>query len=97
MEVSLCLRDNAGMQESSLDNFIVGVLLTLVGLAIIVFHRSIRERRDWWKSRDFPVGLGDAWTGKYTRGGLIFTYAVIILIGLVFVCIGILQIVGAFR
>ena len=85
------------MQESSLDNFIVGVGLTLVGLAIIVFHKAIREWRDWWKSRDFPVGLGDAWTGKYTRGGLIFTYGVIILTGVVFVGIGISQIVRAFR
>jgi hypothetical protein len=90
------VQDNAGMQEGSLDNFIVGVLLTVVGLAIIVFHRSIKERRDWWKSRDFPVGLGDAWTGKYTRGGLIFTYGVIILLGLLFVVIGISQVVRAF-
>ena len=95
--MSLFLRDNAGMQESSLDNFIVGVFLTLAGLAIIIFHRSIKERRDWWKSRDWPAGLGDAWTGKYTRGGLIFTYAAIILVGLVFVCAGIFQLVGAFR
>ena len=95
--MSVFLRDNAGMQESSLDNFVVGVLLTVVGLAIIIFHRSIKEWRDWWKSRDFPVGLGDAWTGKYTRGGLIFTYAVLILIGLVFVWVGILQLVRAFR
>jgi hypothetical protein len=85
------------MQESSLDNFIVGVLLTLVGLAVIVFHKSIREWRDWWKSRDFPVGLGDAWTGKYTRGGLIFTYALIILTGVGFLAAGVSQIVRAFR
>jgi hypothetical protein len=90
------VHDNARMQEGSVDNFIVGVLLTVVGLAIIVFHRSIKDRRDWWKSRDWPVGLGDAWTGKYTRGGLIFTYAVFILLGLLFVGIGISQIVRAF-
>jgi hypothetical protein len=91
------LLDNAYMQESSLDNFIVGVLLTLAGLAIIVFHKSIREWRDWWKSRDFPIGLGDAWTGKYTRGGLIFTYAWIIFFGVLLVGAGTAQIVRALR
>lgn len=85
------------MQESSLFNFIVGVVLILVGLAIIVFHRSIKERRDWWNSRDFPAGLGDAWTGKYTRGGLIFTYAVIVLFGLLLVGVGVSLIVRASR
>ena len=85
------------MQDSSLDKVIIGAFLSLVGLAIILFHRSIKERHDWWQSRDWPVGLGDAWTGKYTRGGLIFTYAMIILIGVVFLGIGISQIVGAFR
>ncbi len=85
------------MQESALDNFIVGSALTLVGLSIIVFHRSIKERADWWKSRDWPVGIGDAWTGKYTRGGLIFTYAVIILLGVVILGIGVTQLLGAFK
>lgn len=85
------------MQDSALGTFIVGVILTVAGLAIIFFHRSIKERRDWWKSRDWPVGLGDAWTGKYTRGGLIFTYAMIILLGVVLVVVGIAQIVRAFR
>lgn len=84
------------MQDSSLDNFIVGALLTVVGLAVVVLHRSIRERLDWWNSRGWPVGLGDAWTGKYTLGGLIFTYAVIILLGVVLVVAGIFQIMRAF-
>lgn len=85
------------MQNSAIDDFIVGAFLTLVGLAIIVFHRPIKEWGDWWRSRDWPAGLGSAWTGKYTRGGLIFTYAVIILIGVVFLGIGVSQIVGALR
>ena len=85
------------MQDSSLDNFIVGVFLTLAGLAIIVFHKSIKERRDWWNAKDWPLGIGDAWTGKYTRGGLIFTYAVIILMGVLLVGVGIIKIVYAFR
>jgi hypothetical protein len=85
------------VQDSSLDKFVLGGFLTLVGLAIILFHRSIKERHDWWQSRDWPAGLGDAWTGEYTRGGLIFTYAIIVLIGVLFLGIGISQIVGAFR
>ena len=85
------------MQDSPLDELIVGAFLTLVGLAIILFHKSIKERHDWWQSRDWPVGLGSFWTGKYTRGGFIFTYAIIILIGVVFLGIGISKIVGAFR
>ena len=83
------------MQGSPLEKTIIGVFLTLVGLGIILFHRSIKERYDWWQSRDWPAGLGGAWTGKYTRGGLIFIYAVIILIGVVFLAIGISQIASA--
>lgn len=84
------------MQDISLDKFIVGAFLTLVGLAITLFHRTIKDRYDWWQSRDWPAGLGDAWTGKYTRGGLIFSYVIIILGGVLFLVIGISQIVGAF-
>jgi hypothetical protein len=83
------------MLDSPAEKIIIGGLLTLVGLAIILFHRSIKERYDWWQSRDWPAGLGSAWTGKYTRGGLIFIYAVIILIGVVFLAIGISQIASA--
>jgi hypothetical protein len=60
------------------------------------FSQIDQERRDWWNSRDFPVGLGDAWTGKYTLGGLIFTYAVIILFGLLLVGIGVVLLVRSF-
>lgn len=81
----------------SFERIILGAFLILVGLGIVVFHRSIKERYDWWQSRDWPTGFGDAWTGKYTRGGLIFIYAVIILIGIVFLAIGISQLVGALR
>jgi hypothetical protein len=83
------------MRNSPLDKLIVGVLLTLVGLAIILFHRSFKQSYDWWQSRDWPVGLGNAWTGKYSRGGLIFIYVVIILIGALFLGTGISQIVAA--
>jgi hypothetical protein len=83
------------MQDSPLGRFLAGAFLAAAGILIIIFHRSIKERRDWWHSRDWPVGLGAAWTGKYTRGGLIFTYAIIILVGAVFLGIGISQIVSA--
>jgi len=84
------------MQDSPLEKFIVGAFLIVAGLLISILHKSIKERYDWWQSRDWPAGLGNAWTGKYTRGGLIFTYLVIILIGLVIFGIGISQIVSAF-
>ena len=84
------------MQDGLLDKLVVGTLLSLAGLAIIIFHKSIKEWRDSWSEKDFPVGVGDMWTGKYTRGGLIFTYAVIILIGVVLLGVGIAQIVSAF-
>lgn len=67
-----------------LDQLVVGVLLTLVGLGILIFHKSIKEWRDRKGARDFPFGYGEMWTGKYTRGGLIFTYVVIILFGVTF-------------
>jgi hypothetical protein len=75
----------------------VGTFLTVAGLLIIILHKPIKEWRDWWASREFPSGWGEMWTGKYTRGGLIFTYVVIILIGVVLLALGISQIVKAFR
>lgn len=84
------------MQNSPLDKLIVGAFLTLVGLAIIAFHKSIKEWRDYWHAKDWPIGYGELWTGKYTRFGLAFTYAAIILTGVVFFGIGITLIVGAF-
>jgi len=82
------------MPDSSLDRSIVGCLLILVGLAIIIFHKAIKESRDRWMAKDFPVGFGQNWSGKYTHGGLIFTNAVIIIIGVVFVLLGIAEISG---
>ena len=85
------------MQNSSCLGFTVGAFLTLAGLLIIVLHRSIKEWYDRRQSRDWPLGLGDAWTGKYTRGGLIFTYVVIILFGVLLLYVGIAQIVVVLR
>jgi len=81
------------MQNSSLDKFVVGAFLTVAGLLIIILHKSIKERRDSWSSYVY----GEMWTGKYTRGGLIVTYGVIILIGAVFLGLGISQIVSVFQ
>ena len=84
------------MKDGSLDEFIVGAVLALIGLAVIIFHKSIQEWRDYWGLRDWPLGYGDMWTGKYTRGGLVFTYALIILSGIIFFGIGIAKIISAF-
>jgi hypothetical protein len=84
------------MQSNSLEHFIVGWTLTVIGFLIIIFHRAIKEWHDYWNSRDFPVGYGSIWTGKYSRGGLIFTYGMIILVGAAFLGFGIFQIVHAF-
>jgi len=81
------------MQDSSLDKFVVGAFLTVAGLLIIILHELIKERRDLWSSYVY----GEMWTGRYTRGGLIVTYGVIILIGAVFLGLGISQIVSAFQ
>lgn len=74
--------------DSPLEKFLVGTFLTIVGLVFIIFHRKVKKRHDAWAER---VNWYGRWTGKYTRGGLIFTYAVIILIGVVFVIVGIGQ------
>ena len=84
------------VQDFSLDQFVLGCILSIVGLLIIIFHKRIRAWRDYWASKDFPLGYGEMWTGLYTRGGLIFTYAVIIMFGLAFFGFGVLQIITAF-
>jgi hypothetical protein len=84
------------MKNTPLDSLVVGVIFTVPGLLIIIFHRAIKKGKDWLDSQVFPVGYGDFWTGKYTRGALIFTYVVIILIGVGFVAIGISSIFGVF-
>ena len=81
------------MQDNSLDKFVVGAFLTVAGLLIIILHKSIKEWRDSWSSYVY----GEMWTGKYTRGGLIVTYGMIIMIGVVFLGLGISQIVSVFQ
>ena len=43
------------------------------------------------------AGLVTLGRGRYTRGGMFFSYGIIILSGVVFLVIGISKIVGAFR
>jgi len=85
------------MRDSPLDHFVVGIILAVSGLAVIVFHQRIKAWRDYWSSKDFPLGYGGMWSGKYTRGGLIFTYVVIILAGAILFVSGILQLANAFK
>jgi uncharacterized membrane protein HdeD (DUF308 family) len=85
------------VKASPIERFVIGVILTLAGLAVIIFHRSIKEREDRRNSRPFPFGYGEMWTGTYTRGGLIFTYAAIILVGVGLLYLGIANLVSAFR
>ncbi len=67
----------------------------MAGLGIVVFHKSIKGWRDHLNSRDWPIGFGEMWTGNYTRGGLIFTYVVIILFGLLLLVMGMVNLFGA--
>jgi len=85
------------MQSDPLEHLIVGLILAVAGFLIIVFHRSIKEWRDHWNSKDFPFGYGEMWTGKYSKSGLILTYTVIIAIGTVFLGFGVFQIFRAFK
>ena len=86
-----------GMKDGPLDRLVIGALLTIAGLAIILLHKPIKEVRDRWQSRARFFDYDTMWTGKYTRGGLVFTYAVIILFGAVLLAAGVLQIVSAFK
>jgi hypothetical protein len=85
------------VQDSQLAALLVGCTFSVIGLFLIVFHRSVKEWRDERNSRNFPIGYGEMWTGKYTKGGLIFTYGVIILAGAVFLILGVSFSVSAVR
>lgn len=88
---------NYATQDYPLDRLVVGFIFSVIGPVFVVFCKSIKQWRDNWNSKDFPVGYGEMWTGKYTKGGLIFTYAVIIVTGAIFLIIGIGFIVSAVR
>ena len=81
--------------DSHFDRLVFGSLVFLAGLLIVVFHRAIKEHRDHLRALDWPIGFGSGWTGKYTRGGLIFTYATIIIAGLLLMFVGASMIISA--
>lgn len=83
------------MKDNSLGRLIAGGFLTFAGLGFVIFHKSIKEWRDNRNSRPWPLGHGESWTGNYTRGGLIFTYGVIILLGLLLLALGIVNLFSA--
>ncbi len=85
------------MPNYPLDYFVVGTLCFFVGLVLIIFHKSVKEHSDYWRSRDFPVGWGEMWSGKYTKAGLLLTYGAIITAGAIFLISGIALIVKAFK
>ena len=66
-----------------------GVVVIILGVLIVIFHDAIRRYQDKWNAMDFPFGLGEAWTGKYTRGGLLFVRGVTILSGVFVIYLGI--------
>jgi hypothetical protein len=78
-----------------LDRLVFGSLIFLAGLLIVIFHRAVKEHRDHLNALGWPIGYGEGWTGKYSRGGLIFTYATIIVAGLLLMFVGANMIMSA--
>ena len=81
--------------DSLLEGLVFGGVVFLAGLLIVIFHRAIKEHRDHLNALGWPNGFGAGWTGKYTRGGLIFTYATIIVAGLLLMFVGASMIISA--
>lgn len=82
------------MQDTPFNRTIFGGILILFGLALIIFHEPLRKLQDTLSKYDPLLRNGDWWTGKYTRGGLIFTHAVTIIFGLILLIMGVLIIFG---
>ena len=83
IEDSAELIDNPSMQVSPLKRATVGILLIIGGLLVIIFYKQLRYR-----------SFGKDWTGKYSRGGLLFTFIMSLIIGLLLIVSGILCLVG---
>ena len=80
------------MQVTPLNRYLFGGLLIIVGLVLIIFHEQLRKFGDTLSKYDPLLRRGDWWTGKYSRGGLIFIRSITILFGLFLLVEGILVI-----
>jgi len=78
------------MLDAATKRVLLGGFFIILGLVLIIFHDSLRKLSDWENKHDPLLRWEDWWTGKYTRGGLIFTHVVTILFGLFFLVEGIL-------
>jgi hypothetical protein len=78
------------MLDAATKRVLLGGFFIILGLILIIFHDSLRKLSDWKNKHDPLLRWGDWWTGKYTRGGLIFIHVVTILFGLFFLVEGIL-------
>lgn len=70
--------------------FLIGGVFIIAGLSLIVFHKTVKRFNDAFKKHDPLLRSGNWWTGKYTRGGLIFTYASIIIGGILMLLFGLM-------
>ena len=77
------------MQDTPINRAILGGVLILVGLALVIFHERFRKSHDALSKHDPILRHGDWWTGKYTRGGLLFTRAITIIFGLALLSLGV--------
>jgi hypothetical protein len=71
------------------ERILLGGASILGGLAIIIFHEQLRKFGDWWSKYDPILRQGDWWTGKYTRGALLFNRVLSVLFGLALIIFGI--------
>jgi hypothetical protein len=74
------------MQDNLINRLLLGGLFIIIGIVIIIFHEYVRNFNDKINS----VLLGDMWTGKYSRGGLLFIRVASIIFGAFWLVIGIL-------
>jgi hypothetical protein len=78
------------MRDTLLNRYLFGGLFILIGLALIIFHEQYRKFGDALNKHDPLLRWGDWWTGKYSRGGLIFARAATILFGIFLLVLGVL-------
>lgn len=78
-----------------LDRLVVGGVFSVAGFFVILCRKSIKEWSDDWNSKDFPIGSGNLWTGRFSKGRL--TNTSIILLGLMLLGAGAGFVISAFR